>query len=94
MESLPQFALQSENNTLIGSWSTIAIASATFSIYNSLDGFYKILFQIWYKKTPMKDIPISDPLKIFTLEPATFESRSDDRHEGNCFFRDFDFSVV
>jgi hypothetical protein len=61
LESIPQFALQVTNNSLLNEWSTISIFSITFSIYMTISGFFRFWHYRYRQKIAFQDIPVEIP---------------------------------
>lgn len=70
-ESLPHFAVQIANNTLLNNWNSLSIVSISFSVAFALNGIYSFLWYRFIAKTEkrknMEDIPI-DGLLVWSLE--------------------------
>jgi hypothetical protein len=61
VESLPQAAIQSYNNTLIGSWTTFSYVSSALSVAMILNGIYRYLYYILWMQKTFDEIPTFEP---------------------------------
>jgi len=80
-ETLPQFCLQIANNTLIETWSPVAIFSAAFSIVMAGNGIYRILYFSVLLDEPLAlfQIPTGNLLRLGMTTPIKFDLILDTR---------------
>jgi hypothetical protein len=64
LETLPQLALQSINNTSIGSWSVESLISTSFSIFMAISGLYKYVYWQFYKNVDIEDVPTNIDVEL------------------------------
>merc|ERR1711871_1209092 len=66
-ETFPQLIIQFLNNTFLNTWSPLAIFSMLFSIFNAINGLYRLFFYKYIKKVPLANIPVHFELFGVTL---------------------------
>ncbi len=67
-ETLPQLAIQSINNILIGKLTPIALFSASLSSVIAIDGVYQFLYYRLYLKVEYSDVPLMFNLNVDSEE--------------------------
>jgi hypothetical protein len=78
LESMPQFALQVTNNTLLNEWSAISIFSIAVSIYITISGFFRFWHYRYRQKIPFQDIPVEIPVIPWNLTEVPPASKNHD----------------
>jgi hypothetical protein len=68
IETFPLLIIQVFNNTFYNAWTPLGIFSVCFSVFNAINGLYRIAYYVWWKKYTLSCIPVE--LEFFPESPV------------------------